>query len=69
MPGSQKNFKGRHNISVGQPIVVPQPKQKYNLEVDLFKKGWSKISLDRPLASVNRAYVFSMMNAYFIFKN
>ncbi len=47
-PGSQKIFRGRPNISVGQPILI-QPKynpmqpehivivfQKYDLEVDLF---------------------------------
>ena len=50
MLGSQKISKGQPNSSVGQLILVQpkyitQPKhniilfQKYNLEVDLFKKG------------------------------
>ena len=60
LPGSQKIFRGRPNISVGQPILVhpniTQPKhvvtlfQKYDLEVDLFKKGWPKISLGQPFS-------------------
>ena len=47
--GSQKCFRGRPNILVGQPILVQpnitQPKhiiilfQRYDLEVDLFKKS------------------------------
>ena len=60
MPSLQKIFSGRPNILVGQPMLV-QPKynptktycyfiQKYDLEVDLFKKDWPKNSQGRPFS-------------------